>query len=628
MTVVSGPVGEIPMTTCRVCQVEVPEGEFCGLCGVRLTARPGDGPEWLRPHAFGAAPAEHLFRPSLSTSLFPQLSPKSRRVFQVALLVLLLGLATFAALRMPGALIALVSLGLPLLFALYLHETEARQELPVAWLVLTAILGIVFGIGWVMLTGQMMARSYGVPLRGGIALSRVMRDGLAVPIGGVILLVTPAVLIRLIVRSRRESLDGFMIGGLGALAFTASATIARLAPQLLNGLVNRNRPIGGLLVEAGIRGVATPLTALCAGALIGTALWFRRPASKLNQLAGKVRPGLVVCGVSVLVLFAALGMIDVTRMSQWIQLAAHLLLAALAVLLLRVGLQVALLHEAHDEIHADELIQCTNCGHIVPDMAFCPDCGFATRASSFSSRSVRRASRPEPLPGEPGEYRVPVLKRASYRRLAGRWGVVIAAVGVLLAGMSLALVKAPVPYTCPPNCGKPPTGKPVATNPRFTASDGAFSVSYPAEGSAYHVRTNATGVTADLTIGDGGTLQLFSQPAEGRSPKEIADRLIRRTFPDARTAYEIPNTMVGYHPGYGEVADSWPQGSNSSYMRMRIMAMVAVKDDLALVAAAVGPFHPFGPDFGPGPPSGANIQIAEDMGKYVNSFMWRGDPAR
>ena len=56
--------------------------------------------------------------------------------------------------------------------------------------------------------------------------------------------------------------------------------------------------------------------------------------------------------------------------------------------------------------------------------------------------------------------------------------------------------------------------------------------------------------------------------------------------------------------------------------------MVAVKNDLALVASAVGPFHAFGPDFGPGPPSGANLEIAEDMGKYVNSFSWRGDPAR
>jgi hypothetical protein len=47
-----------------------------------------------------------------------------------------------------------------------------------------------------------------------------------------------------------------------------------------------------------------------------------------------------------------------------------------------------------------------------------------------------------------------------------------------------------------------------------------------------------------------------------------------------------------------------------------------------LVAAAVGPYHAFGPDFGFGKPSGANTQIALDMGKYVNSFSWRGDPPR
>ena len=67
--------------------------------------------------------------------------------------------------------------------------------------------------------------------------------------------------------------------------------------------------------------------------------------------------------------------------------------------------------------------------------------------------------------------------------------------------------------------------------------------------------------------------------------------MIKPTFPDARTAYEIPNAMVGYQPGYGEAADCWPQGANSSYMRMRVLVMVAVKNDLALVAAAVGPYH-------------------------------------
>ncbi len=52
-----------------------------------------------------------------------------------------------------------------------------------------------------------------------------------------------------------------------------------------------------------------------------------------------------------------------------------------------------------------------------------------------------------------------------------------------------------------------------------------------------------------------------------------------------------------------------------------------MKNDLALVAGAVGPFHQFGPDFGPGPPSPANLQVAQDLGKYVNSFSWRGRPA-
>ena len=86
--------------------------------------------------------------------------------------------------------------------------------------------------------------------------------------------------------------------------------------------------------------------------------------------------------------------------------------------------------------------------------------------------------------------------------------------------------------------------------------------------------------------------------------------------------------MVGYQPGYGEIADDWPQSSDASYSRVRILVMTAVKNDLALIAFATGPYHAFGPDFGPGPPSGTNLQIAQDMGKYVNSFRWNGDPSR
>jgi hypothetical protein len=227
-----------------------------------------------------------------------------------------------------------------------------------------------------------------------------------------------------------------------------------------------------------------------------------------------------------------------------------------------------------------------------------------------------------------GTYTVPIQPKTTYRRLLIVWVAAIALVAAGLVAMSGAMEKPSARYMCPPQCGRPPIGEPVMINPRFTAPDGSFSVAYPAEGAAYKITTNPNGVTADLLAGDGGTMRLFSEPAAGRTPKDIAAALVNKTFPDTKTAYEIPNTMVGYRPGFGMVADCWPQGATASYSRMRVIVMVAVKDDLALVAGAVGPYHEFGPDFGSGKPSAVNLQIALDMGKYVNSFSWRGDPLR
>ena len=98
--------------------------------------------------------------------------------------------------------------------------------------------------------------------------------------------------------------------------------------------------------------------------------------------------------VAVIAVFLGLGLIDVAHFPQVLMLALYLVLALVALFLLRIGLHLALLHEAHDEIHSDEPLLCTHCGHVVPDMAFCPACGVATRASSRSSRKERRETRP------------------------------------------------------------------------------------------------------------------------------------------------------------------------------------------------------------------------------------------
>ena len=384
---------QVPTAECRICQVEVPAGEYCGLCGCHLTPRKGEGPDWLRIRDFGAAPGEHLLQPSLASSLFPHLPPRSRTVFRVGLAVVFVALVAFALLRMPGALVTVEALGFPFLFVLYLVESDGFRDIPTPMWVLTAALGVGLGVGWVLLTGMMVARSYGIELGADVGGARMVRTGIAIPLGGVILMLMPALIVRLLRPPTREALDGFMVGALGALSFTAAATLARLAPQFVTGVVSR-RPMDSLLVEAGIRGVAVPLTAAAAGGLIGAALWFTRPPSKEKQHPGVVRALLVFFAVAVLVVYVGLGLIDVSHFPQVLMLVLYLAVAAVALFLLRVGLQLALLHEAHDEIQSDEPLLCPHCGHVVPDMAFCPACGVATRASSRSSRTSRRDTRP------------------------------------------------------------------------------------------------------------------------------------------------------------------------------------------------------------------------------------------
>ena len=41
-------------------------------------------------------------------------------------------------------------------------------------------------------------------------------------------------------------------------------------------------------------------------------------------------------------------------------------------------------------------------------------------------------------------------------------------------------------------------------------------MSHPAPSSAYRITTKPNGVTADFLAGDGGTMQLFSEPAANR----------------------------------------------------------------------------------------------------------------
>ena len=388
--------GERPTMACHGCNPAVPEGEFCGYCGCNCGSIPGKGPKWLRLKEFSAAPGERVLTPNIASTLFPHLPPQSRKVFLLGLALLLAALVAATLLRLPAVLITVAALGLPLLFLLYLQEADIFRDIPSATLITTSVVGMGLGIGWVLLTGAAAARSYGVPLGAAIAGSQVLRDGLAIPIGSLILSLVPVVIARLRTTGARESLDGFALGALGALMFCGAATMTRLAPKFALGMVDKSQPMRGLMVEAVIRGITVPLTAACVGALVGTALWFSRPEHKRHEHRTQLVLLLGLLGVVALTIYIAIGLVDIARTSQLLQMAGHLLVAAVALLVLRVAMQLALLHEGHDEPHQDEAMLCVQCGHVVADLPFCAACGMAARASSRSSRTFRREHRPTP----------------------------------------------------------------------------------------------------------------------------------------------------------------------------------------------------------------------------------------
>jgi hypothetical protein len=327
----------------------------------------------------------------VTSSMFPHLPRSSRIPFQIGLLIVLIGLTGCSALRLVGPLITIAALGVPLLFGLYLLQSGLLRDIPGHVLVIAATMGGALGAGWVLLTGGVLARSYGIPMAAGLVLQNLMGAGLVISVGGGILMAVPTVLIRLLKPSTREALDGFVIGALGALAFTAAATTTRLAPQFVSGLTNDVRPTR-LLVEAVLYGVAAPLTAAATGGLLGILLWFR-PGKRAGEHPGAVRFTLLFFSVLVAVIYSGIWVIDAARLPKWPQLALHLLMAVIALLAVRICVQLALLHEEPDPYSGTPVL-CVHCDRVVPDMAFCPACGAAARASSRSSRRLRRESPP------------------------------------------------------------------------------------------------------------------------------------------------------------------------------------------------------------------------------------------
>ena len=377
---------------CPACDSTVVAMPFCCACGADASAPVSRWSVLLRPKVFATAHREPIWLPRISSTLFPRLPARARAPFRVGLVVVLTAIVVLALLRVNGPLGVIATIGWPLLFLLYVWRSDGFRDIPLRILVVTMVLGVAIGVGWWLSTVKLLAASYGLSTGSGLVLLGAINTAFLLSVGGGLLMLVPAVVARLMAGPVRESLDGFVIGAFGALWYATAATTTIMAPQFVEGLIEEHS--AARMLDDSIRnGVVNPIVTTAAGGLVGLVLWFRPQRSPTAGGHLPPRLALVLCAVLGVGCYVAVWAVDGMTLHPAVELGLQLALSVLALVTVRCGVQIVLLHEAPDPL-TDDPILCVHCEMVVPDGAFCCCCGAAARAASRSSRRLRRRHRP------------------------------------------------------------------------------------------------------------------------------------------------------------------------------------------------------------------------------------------
>jgi hypothetical protein len=657
MTSTPGDLPVLATVECPCCGVVVPDARFCGACGAHLVH--GGRRAAHRLHAYAAFPDEPVFRLAVVTSLFPHLSHRAKAPFRIAFAVVLVLLLIFALAGAAAPLIAVSALGVPLLFMVYIWEVDPYEGsfLPPTFLCL--LLGAGLGAGWAIVGGREVDQALIPSLNSSLTGHSALVAAIAVPVVGQLLATVPMVIARVLQRGPIESLDGFVAGATGALGFTLAATIDLMSPWLSNGQLTHQSFLANA-TQVILRGVTLPLITALATGFIGMAFW-TKSGGRATAARGEwfISPGLALA--LALVVQVGLGFTDLAALSDAALIGVHVVALGVLILAMRVGLHYVLLHEALDVTIGAPRV-CPNCSHLVPAMAFCPQCGVADRAVARPHRlgatwplingittppgdGAARAADPDaPLPssrwptappgapglkvGFPGAHELAspthhVSHRAKVLLLVGG----LAFLTVTLIVVALLATPAPAPSCNPLTCQGPPIGHPGqqqgAAGPDVAGTlyrnSQGFTVRYPPRP---HVQKGSGGIdlTYDYVDGGASSLEIAGGPAGGATAETAVQSVAAREFPDTQPTYELPNPWVGYQPAYGAVYSVQPASANGSTQTDQVVVAAAVKNGFAIVVLEEGALLPTVTAHSPffnGHPSPAGVNMAYGFGDFI-----------
>src|SRR3954447_4515320 len=198
------------MVRCDDCGQEVPEGHFCIRCGNSLSE------ELARrsKRGFAANPREGVNRPSLVSSIFPQLPRTDMDTFRAALLLGVAVVVVLAVFRLfPMAIVASAVLT-PLLVVLYLYDVDVYEDEPISVIAFTMVWGVAAGI-----VAGLLAKGFassGAALLDRSSGSTTLTLGVLMPVISVVLMIAGPLLL-LPRKSFNDVLDGATFGGAAAV---------------------------------------------------------------------------------------------------------------------------------------------------------------------------------------------------------------------------------------------------------------------------------------------------------------------------------------------------------------------------------------------------------------------------
>jgi RNA polymerase subunit RPABC4/transcription elongation factor Spt4 len=649
---------------CPYCGVVVPDARFCGACGAHLVHRGWRAPQRL--HAYAAFPDEPVFRLSVVTSLFPHLSHRAKAPFRIAFAVFVLLLLIFALAGASAPLIAVSALSVPSLFLVYIWEVDPYEGSFIPPTLLCLLLGAGLGAGWAIVGGSYVDKALVPSLTPSLTSHSVLVAAILVPAIGQLLACVPMVVVRAFQRGPIESLDGFVAGATGALGFTLAATIDLMSPWLSNGQLTHAAFLANI-TQVTLRGVTLPLVTALATGFIGMAFWTKSGA-RATSARGEwlTSPGWALA--LALVVQVGLGFTDIAARSDAVLIGVHVVALGVLTIAMRVGLHYVLLHEALDVTIGAPRV-CANCSHLVPAMAFCPQCGVADRAVARPHRrgatwplingvttppgeggagaegTAGTADPDEPPPanrwptappgapglkvGFPGAHELASpTPRVSHRAKAL---LLVSALGLLtvtLIVVALLATPGPAPSCSPLTCQGPPIGHPgqqqsaagsSGTSGTLYKSSKGFTLRYPSQP---QVQTDSGGI--DLTYGyvHGGTstLEVAGGPAGGATAETAVEGVAASEFPDTRPTYELPDPWVGYQPAYGAAYSVQPASADGSTQTDQVVVVAAVRNGFAIIVLEEGALLPTVTSSSPffnGHPSPARVNMAYGFGDFI-----------